>query len=315
MLLQSKLASAWVICLIFFAHKSMGQPNDSAETMEPIIGYGDALILGLVEGVTEFLPISSTGHLILTNEWLLEASSMNQVQLDAVNAYSIVIQAGAIVAVALIYARRIIALVLGILGFDPVGRRLAINLIAAFVPAALLGPLLDEKIEAVLFGATPVAVALILGAIFMSWAERRKKNVERIDGDRGKDLEDLSLKDSFIVGLLQCVAMCPGTSRSMMTIVGGYFVGLSRRHAAEFSFLLGLVTLTAAAGYKVLTRGRALVENLDFGPMVFGCLVAGIAAGFSVRWLVGYLASQGLGLFVWYRLILGLLLLLQIYLF
>ena len=130
-----------------------------------------------------------------------------------------------------------------------------------------------------------------------------------MDGDSGKKLEDLSYKNSLLIGVLQCVAMCPGTSRSMMTIVGGYFAGLSRRHSAEFSFLLGLVTLTAAAAYKAITKGRELIEALDYGPLLFGCLIAGISAALSVRWLVGYLGRRGLGLFVWYRVVLGALIL------
>ena len=108
-------------------------------------------------------------------------------------------------------------------------------------------------------------------------------------------LKTFPLKNALMIGGLQCVAMCPGTSRSMMTIVGGYFAGLSRRHAAEFSFLLGLITLTAAAGYKALTKGQALIENLEYGPMLFGCLIAGISAALSVHWLVGYLSKHGLG--------------------
>jgi undecaprenyl-diphosphatase len=143
----------------------------------------------------------------------------------------------------------------------------------------------------------------------MLWAEKRKRRSDGYNGDAGKKLEDLNMKDSLLVGLLQCVAMCPGTSRSMMTIVGGYLVGLTRRHAAEFSFLLGLITLTAAAAYKALTSGEALALYLNFGPMLFGCLIAGISAAISVHWLVGYLSRHGLSLFVWYRIGLGFLIL------
>ena len=309
MLLQTKLVFLFAVTVLASGTISFGQDQERSDPLEPLITYEEAFAFGLVEGVTEFLPISSTGHLILTKEFLVDLSCLGPAEQDAINAYLIVIQAGAIIAVALLYARRIIAILLGFLGFDPTGKKLGLNLICAFIPAALIGPFLDDSIEALLFGAIPVGVALILGAALMGWAEKRKKGSEGLDGDRGKSLEDLSFKDSLIVGLLQCVAMCPGTSRSMMTIVGGYFVGLSRKHSAEFSFLLGLVTLTAAAGYKVVTKGNTLLQSLEIGPMLFGCVIAGFSAALSVRWLVGFLTRHGLGLFVWYRVILGIIIL------
>jgi undecaprenyl-diphosphatase len=305
MMRQTKLVMLLLVCMNFAGHKSLGQAEPESDVGEPLIGYDDAFFFGVVEGVTEFLPISSTGHLILTKQWLVDISRLSLTEQEAINAYLIVIQGGAIIAVALIYARRIFAIVLGFLGFDPAGKKLGLIILAAFLPAALLGPFLDDLIESLLFGSIPIGFALILGAFLMYWAEKRKKRSEGMDGDRGKKLGDLTFKDAVVVGLLQCVAMCPGTSRSMMTIVGGYFVGLTRKHSAEFSFLLGLVTLTAAAVYKGVTKGKALIESLHWGPMLFGCLVAGVAAALSVRWLVGYLSRHGLNLFVWYRLILG----------
>ena len=305
MMLQTKLGFLFAISMFLFGTKSFCQDPTESDFHESLIGYEEAFFFGIVEGITEFLPISSTGHLILTKELLVDLSSLNNTEQDAINAYLIVIQAGAIIAVALLYARRIITILLGFLGFDPVGKKLGLNIIFAFIPAAALGPFLDDWIEALLFGSIPVGVALILGAVLMGWAEKRKKRCDGFEGDRGKNLDDLSLRDSLIVGILQCVAMCPGTSRSMMTIIGGYFVGLSRKYSAEFSFLLGLVTLTAAAGYKVLTKGTTLLQSLEVGPMLFGCVIAGFSAALSVRWLVVFLTRHGLGLFVWYRLILG----------
>jgi undecaprenyl-diphosphatase len=274
---------------------------DSNHTMS----YTDALIYGLVEGVTEFLPISSTGHLVVVSEFL-SSKEGNQ---EALNAYLIVIQAGAIMAVALLYRKDVWSMILGLLGMDPRGKRLAMHVIIAFIPAAILGPLLDDKIEKFLFGLLPIAVALFIGAIFMHWAEKRKKTKDAgIILEHGRTLDDLTLPQSLFIGFMQCVAMCPGTSRSMMTIVGGYLVGLQRKKAAEFSFLLGLLTLSAAAGYKILTKWEVMEEYLSIGPIFFGCLVAGISAALSVFWLVGYLSRRGLGIFVWYRIVLSLVL-------
>jgi len=277
------------------------EAKESASDPQPLMDYTDAVVYGLVEGVTEFLPVSSTGHLILTKEWL---SNKGGAEAEvALNAYLIVIQFGAILAVGVLYWREIWTVLLGVVGLDPRGRSLGLNLLFAFLPAAALGPLLDEFIEETLFGAKPVAVALILGALLMFWAERMRTKREN-GGATGKsaDLAHLSSRSAFFIGLMQCVAMCPGTSRSMMTIVGGYFVGLRPAKAAEFSFLLGLVTLSAAAGYKVVTKGEEMSAHLDFGPVLVGCLLAGVSAAFAVRWLVTHLSQRGLGLFAWYRL-------------
>ena len=277
------------------------------ETETVAMNYMDATIYGIIEGVTEFLPISSTGHLIIASE-LLENESSSENKKEAINAYLIVIQGGAILAVALIYRLQVWSMLLGILGMNPSGRKLLINLISAFLPAAFLGLLLDDLIESYLFGLLPVALALFAGGLFMAWAEKRKKSIERgAANSTEKSLEDLTLGSSLLIGFLQCVAMWPGTSRSMMTIVGGYIVGLSRVHAAEFSFLLGLITLTAAAGYKCVTKWEAMNQYLTFGPVVLGCIVAGLFAGLSVFWLVGYLTRKGLGVFVIYRIILSII--------
>ena len=220
------------------------------------------------------------------------------------------IQAGAILSVALIYRKELWSIALGVLGLDPRGRRLGLNLFLAFLPAALVGPFLDDSIETLLFGLLPIAFALFAGALLMWWVEfRKKKQHQTASPESEKTLDDLSWKNSLFIGIMQCVAMWPGTSRSMMTIVAGYLVGLQRAKAAEFSFLLGLITLTAAAGYKAVTKWEIMTENLQLGPVFWGCFVAGISAALSVYWLVGYLSRRGLGIFVWYRILLSMIVL------
>jgi undecaprenyl-diphosphatase len=284
------------------ANELSGDKADSNSSMT----YTDALVYGIVEGVTEFLPISSTGHLVIASEVLTRGDAQSD---EALFAYLIVIQAGAILAVFLLYRKEVWSMMLGLLGLDPRGKRLAINVIVAFLPAAILGPILDDKIEEFLFGLLPIAIALLLGALLMYWVEKRKKAKDSgMIMEQGRTLDDLTLAHSLTIGFLQCFAMWPGTSRSMMTIVGGYLVGLQRKKAAEFSFLLGLVTLSAAAGYKVLTKWDVMEANLSLGPILFGCLIAGISAALSVFWLVGYLSRRGLGVFVWYRIVLSIVL-------
>ena len=304
---QSKTLITSII--LFLSHLNLAAEVELVtENENSTIEYSDAFIFGLVEGVTEFLPISSTGHLILVEEWVQRPGTKGSYQ-KAINAYLIVIQFGAILAVCILYAGQITSIILGFLGRNSNGQKLGIKLLVAFAPAAAIGPFLDKWIEALLFGALPVGIALIVGAGLMHWAERRKKGEEKINPVAAVNLDTITIQKSFIIGILQCVAMWPGTSRSMMTIVGGYIVGLSRKQSAEFSFLLGLITLSAAAGYKAITEGNTLLENLKLGPMLFGCVIAGIFAALSVRWLIGYLSRYGLGIFVWYRLILGLLVL------
>jgi undecaprenyl-diphosphatase len=284
----------------------------------------DAIILGLVEGITEYLPISSTGHLILTNallgldseEPLLDEAGLPVMTPDgepvtlkaAADAYAIVIQAGAILAVVILYWNRVIQAILGVLGLSPIGRKLARNLVVAFLPAAVLGLLLDDWIESMLFAPLPIAIALAFGGILMLAVEKWRKG-QLPDSDTMVDLHTLGIKQCLFIGFMQCVAMWPGTSRSMMTIVGGYIAGLSPRKSAEFSFLLGLITLTAAAGYKAVSSGPELFLAIELGPMILGIFVAFVSAALAVKWLVAYLTRHGLALFAWYRFALAILVL------
>ena len=284
-----------LICGSCFAHQS-----DQNKTS--IIDYSDAVVYGIVEGVTEFLPISSTGHLVIVEHLLSNGKPNESPQVEeAIFAYLIVIQGGAILAVAWLYRSKIFLIFLGIIGRSEVGRKLGILLILSFLPAAALGPFLDDVIEGMLLGLLPIAMALIIGALVMLKMEKSLKN----NSNAICSVEQMTKKSAILIGFLQCIAMWPGTSRSMMTIIGGYWVGLKRVHAAEYSFLLGLVTLSAAAVYKILFSGAEMVAHLSVGPLLVGCIVAGMSAIVSVKWLINYLSRKGMAIFAWYRLLLG----------
>lgn len=265
-----------------------------------------AVILGLVEGITEYLPVSSTGHLILASSLMgLDRPEFKH----SVDAYEIVIQGGAILAVLGLYWRRVAQMLLGLAGKDRAGLRLLVNLAIAFVPSAALGLALGEQIKEYLFRPVPVLAALALGGVYMMVIERRHR--ARADAAAPeREITDVSPREALLIGLLQCVSLWPGMSRSMMTITGGYLIGLSPRRAAEFSFLLGLPTLTAATLYSVyknLKESRAgehpdLFAQLGVTAVVVGIVVAAVAAGGAVKWLVGFLTRHGLTPFGWYRL-------------
>ena len=280
--------------------------------------WWQAIILGVVEGITEYLPVSSTGHLIITSS-LLGLDQPEEVK-RAVDAFNIVIQGGAILAVAGLYWPRIVQMLKGALGRDASGRKLLFNIVIAFLPAAILGPLLSDRIEEHLFSPGPVLAALFLGGLWMIWLGKRGNAGAKgssDDADKIKDAESLSTdldvitwKKALAIGLFQCVAMWPGTSRSMMTIAGGTMLGLRPKQAAEFSFLLGLPTLGGACVYrfaKDLHSAHAndhptMFEQLGLVPVLLGCVTAFIAAAFSVRWLVAFLTRHGLAAFGWYRI-------------
>ncbi len=267
-----------------------------------------AAILGLVEGITEYLPISSTGHLILTS-WLLGLDSPDVK--ESVDVFNIVIQGGAILAVLGLYWPRVLQMIKGLLGRNAVGLKLAINIIVAFLPAAVLGVLLDDYIDAHLFAPIPVVAALALGGVWMIgidiWYKKRNAGkhlaLEDAPGEPGT-IESLTVMQALMIGFFQCFAMWPGTSRSMMTIAGGMMLGLKPKQAAEFSFLLGLPTLGGACCYKALKNHEQLAA-LGVTPMVIGILVATISAALAVKWLVAFLNKHGLTAFGIYRLILA----------
>ena len=272
-----------------------------------------ALILGLVEGITEYLPISSTGHLVLASALLGLGDAGTPKQ--AIDGFNIVIQGGAILAVLGLYRARVIRMIAGLVGRDAAGRKLFFNIVVAFVPAAILGPLLNDTIAARLFHPVPVIAALALGgACMIALGPWQRRFFHDAAGDRGAehaylDIERLSWRLAFVIGLFQCLAMWPGMSRSMVTIVAGMLVGMRARHAAEFSFLLGLPTLGGACAFRLaksMASGeQGIVDAIGWLPLVVGLATATVSAALAIRWLVAWLNRHGLAVFGWYRIALA----------
>jgi undecaprenyl-diphosphatase len=258
-----------------------------------------ALIMGLVEGLTEFLPISSTGHLIITGDLL------NFLEKDLREVFEIFIQLGAILAVCWEYRQKLIQVTVG-LSNDPQARRFAFNLILAFIPAAVFGLLLGKTIKAHLFSPAPVAMAFVVGGLVILWAERRKHTVH-VD-----EVDAMTWKDALKVGLAQCFALIPGMSRSGATIIGGLFFGLSRKAATEFSFFLAIPTLTAAALYD-LYKHRAAIDAGMGGLLAAGFILSFLSALLAVRGLLRYISRHDFTAFAWYRIAFGGLVLLTAY--
>jgi undecaprenyl-diphosphatase len=249
-----------------------------------------ALVLGLVEGLTEYLPVSSTGHLLVVQRLLgIEAS-------EASNAYAIVIQAGAIAAVLGLYRRRMFQMALGVTGREKDGAKVALALVVAFLPAAVAGLAFDDVIEEVLFGPWPVVAAWAVGGVLLLVFGGR------VSREGGAALEAITWRAALVIGAMQCAALWPGVSRSLATIVGGLVAGLSLAAAVEFSFLLGVVTLGAATAYKLLDSGDAMREAYGVSELVVGFAVAWLAAVVSVKWMIAWLSRRGLGIFGWWRL-------------
>ncbi len=287
-----------------------------ATTSQPLELW-HAIVLGLVEGITEYLPVSSTGHLILSSSLMgLDDTPQRKA---AVDAFNIVIQGGAILAVLGLYWPTVVRMLKGLVGKDAKGFALFRNLVIAFLPAAVIGLALDDWIEARLFHAGPVLAALLLGGCFMilldKWRAGRFSG-PKFHSHETADVMDVTVKQALLIGCMQVLAMWPGTSRSMMTIAGGVIAGLRPRQAAEFSFLLGLPTLGAATCYKLAknlynshkTGEPNMFEVLGVLPVIVGIVVAAISAAVAVRWLVGFLNNHGLTPFGWYRIVLALVL-------
>jgi undecaprenyl-diphosphatase len=258
-----------------------------------------ALILGLVEGLTEFLPVSSTGHLILVGD-LLDFND------EKGKMFEVVIQFGAILAVCWEYRARLGAVAAGLRTGKEDARRFVLNLLIAFMPAAVLGLLFASKIKLYLFKPVPVALAFIVGGLLILWAERRK-HVIRI-----QEVDEMNWRDALKIGLAQSLALIPGTSRSGATIIGGLFFGMSRKAATEFSFFLAIPTLFAASAYE-LVKYRHLLSADDLGMFAVGGVASFVSAFIAVRGLLRYISRHDFAAFAWYRIGFGIIVLLTAY--
>jgi undecaprenyl-diphosphatase len=257
-----------------------------------------AIVMGLVEGLTEFLPISSTGHLILAGSLLGFTGEKSDV-------FKIVIQAAAMAAVWWEFSVRINTVLKGMFN-DPKQQKFVINLVAAFLPLAVLGLLFGKLIKAALFHPAPVAIAFIVGGFVILWAEARQKaNPTAI---RVQSVDDMTLLDAFKVGCAQALALVPGTSRSGATIIGGMLFGLPRKVATEFSFYLAIPTILVATVYD-LVKHRELLTSADLPLFTVGSLFSFISAFLCIRWLLRYISSHDFTVFAWYRIVFGIIVL------
>ena len=258
--------------------------------LSSLLTIPEAILLGIVEGITEFLPISSTGHLLVVGDIIGFGTGSSKTAADA---YYVSIQLGAILAVLFLFRSRIASITKGLVGRDQDGRQLLIALIASFLPAAVIGVIAGDAIKDSLFGPVPVTIAWAVGGVaLLVWRPTY--------GTR--EIHQLSVKSALIIGVAQCVAMWPGVSRSLAALIAGLAVGLTLSAAVEFSFLLGLITLSAATALDLLRHGDEITSQFGLLRPVLGGFVAFITAVIAVKWMIGYLSTKSLAIFGWYRL-------------
>lgn len=281
---------ACAVAIVVVVALSIPEAGDTA------LSIPEAILLGIVEGLTEFLPISSTGHLTVTQDLLGLRDTASAK--EAADAYAIAIQLGAILAVLGVYRHRVANTLLAIAGRGADregGRRLAVALIIGFLPAAIIGFLLGDPIKEHLLSPWPVIAAWVAGAlVILAWPPIR--------AGAGRHLEAITARDALIIGLVQVVALWPGVSRSLVVILACLAVGLTLAASVEFAFLLGLLTLGAATLYEALDKGRVIVDEFGWGPPIVGFVAALVSAAAAVVWMVDYVQRRGLRVFAWYRL-------------
>ncbi|MEI6298608.1 MAG: undecaprenyl-diphosphate phosphatase [Actinomycetota bacterium] len=258
-----------------------------------LLSIPHALLLGIVEGITEFLPVSSTGHLLVVGELIGFGTGKASTAADT---YSIAIQFGAILAVLFLYRNRVWSLVRGLVGADADGRAFLIRLVVAFLPAAFIGVIAGDAMKSALFGPVPVTIAWLAGGVFLL---RWKPTGGSLT------LHEMPIRAAFIIGCAQSLALWPGVSRSLVTLIAALAAGLSMSAAIEFSFLLGLITLSSATALDLTKHGSELVDQFGIIAPSIGLMCAFVTAVIAVKWMVGYLESHSLRVFGWYRLAIG----------
>jgi undecaprenyl-diphosphatase len=289
------LAIAGIVALLVVAVVAVGVAAADAAGREEAgdhLGAADAVVLGLVEGITEWLPISSTGHLTVTQDLL-------RIDGDAADSYAIAIQSGAILAVLLLFRERFVGMLRGVQGKDPEGRNTLIAIVVACLPAVALGLSLEDVIKDNLFGTGPVVAAWFVGGLAILAVARQRRGLSPEAGD---PLTALTWQKALVIGCAQSLALWPGVSRSLVTIIAATALGLAIPAAVEFSFLLGFVTLGGATAYEVLSSGDTMVEAYGLATPALGLAVAFVSAVAAMRWMVDYLQRHSLAIFGWYRL-------------
>ena len=295
---SAALLAALLLCLPL---GSLATVTGQAPPARKAMTLTQGVILGVVEGLTEYLPVSSTAHLLLTQN--LMGIGKSGLEKDAGDSYQIVIQAGAILAVLWLYFPRVKSVVLGLFGRDPWGLRMLINLLAGFVPAAVIGLTFEKHIKHYLFGMKPIVFAWFVGGLailLVSWLKKPDPTKPRYN------LDTLQWKQALVIGFAQCLAMWPGTSRSLVTLLGGLAVGLTLGAAVEFSFLLGLLTLSASTLLDAVKFGSAIFHQYGWQSPLLGMVMAALSAALAVQWMVRYLQRHPLAVFGYYRIALAL---------
>jgi undecaprenyl-diphosphatase len=299
-LLLALAATAALVLFVGIDAAIAATGQDTSEAAVDELSIWSAIILGLVEGLTEYLPVSSTGHLLVTTE-ILGLAQTEEAE-DALDSYAICIQAGAIFAVFVLYRERVRQMIDGLLGRSDEGRRVLLGIIVAFIPTAIIGLFVVDAVRERLFGIGPIAGAWLVGGIAILLLTR-----SGLMDKAGAELGSLTMGQAALIGLAQSIAMWPGTSRSLITIVAAVLVGLSLRAAVEFAFLLGLVTLSAATALTALRDGQELVDLYGWVNPVIGAVVAFFAALVSIKWMVSWLQERSFDVFGYYRIVIGVL--------